>query len=142
MSAADAHALGIVTAVTEPAKIESAIRELMVREKSDKYNPRALPENFKALARLFAEGNIEQILSGRTPENSLHPSADRILKVIGYKAPLALKLANEIMDMQKNKPIPEAVEIELERLAEIFASDDALEGLSSMGRRRPEFKGT
>lgn len=142
MSAADAHALGIVTAVTEPAKIESAIRELMVREKSDKYNPRALPEKFKALARMFAEGNIEQILSGRTPENSLHPSADRILKVIGYKAPLALKLANEIMDMQKNKPIPEAVEIELERLAEIFATDDALEGLSSMGRRRPEFKGT
>lgn len=142
MSAADAHALGVVTAVTEPAKIESAIRELMVREKSDKYNPRALPEKFKALARMFAEGNIEQILSGRTPENSLHPSADRILKVIGYKAPLALKLANEIMDMQKNKPIPEAVEIELERLAEIFASDDALEGLSSMGRRRPEFKGT
>lgn len=142
MSAADAHALGIVTAVTEPAKIESAIRELMVREKSDKYNPRALPEKFKALARMFAEGNIEQILSGRTPENSLHPSADRILKVIGYKAPLALKLANEIMDMQKNKPIPEAVEIELERLAEIFATDDALEGLSSMGRRQPEFKGT
>lgn len=142
MSAADAHALGVVTAVTEPAKIESAIRELMVQGKSDKYNPRALPEKFKALARMFAEGNIEQILSGRTPENSLHPSADRILKVIGYKAPLALKLANEIMDMQKNKPIPEAVEIELERLAEIFATDDALEGLSSMGRRRPEFKGT
>jgi len=142
MSAADAYTLGVVTAVTEPAKIESAIRELMVREKSDKYNPRALPEKFKALAQMFSEDNIEEILSGRTPENSLHPSADRILKVIGYKAPLALKLASEIMDMQKNKPIPEAVEIELERLAEIFATDDALEGLSSMGRKRPEFKGT
>ena len=33
------------------------------------------------------------------------------------------------------------VEIELGRLKDIFATADALEGLSSVGRRRPEFKG-
>ena len=35
----------------------------------------------------------------------------------------------------------EAVEIELTRLSEIFSTADALEGLSSVGRKRPEFKG-
>jgi hypothetical protein len=35
----------------------------------------------------------------------------------------------------------DAVEIELERLKDIFSTADALEGLSSVGRRRPEFKG-
>jgi hypothetical protein len=34
-----------------------------------------------------------------------------------------------------------AVEIELGRLQDIFSTADALEGLSSAGRRRPEFKG-
>jgi hypothetical protein len=33
------------------------------------------------------------------------------------------------------------VDLELSRLGEIFGTADALEGLSSMGRKRPEFKG-
>ena len=50
-------------------------------------------------------------------------------------------MANEIIDQQVGKPMDEAIEIELERLQEIFSTADALEGLSSVGRRRPEFKG-
>ena len=34
-----------------------------------------------------------------------------------------------------------ACEIELARLSEIFATADALEGLTSLGRKRPEYKG-
>ena len=45
------------------------------------------------------------------------------------------------IDAQADKSIPEAVEIELGRLEEIFSSADALEGLSSLGRKRPEYKG-
>ena len=39
------------------------------------------------------------------------------------------------------KSIKEAIEIELGRLNEIFSTADALEGLSSLGRKRPAFKG-
>jgi len=39
------------------------------------------------------------------------------------------------------KTMAEAVEIELGRLSEIFSTADALEGLSSLGKKRPEFKG-
>ena len=67
--------------------------------------------------------------------------AEKTLKIVGYKAPLALKLADEIIDAQQGKPMAEAVEIELGRLSEIFSSEDALEGLSSLGRKRPAFKG-
>ena len=38
-------------------------------------------------------------------------------------------------------PRGQAVEIELGRLQEIFSTADALEGLTSMGRKRPEYKG-
>ncbi|MGD9186381.1 MAG: hypothetical protein PVJ13_13705, partial [Desulfobacterales bacterium] len=67
--------------------------------------------------------------------------AAKTAKIVGYKAPLALKVADEIIDRQVGKPIEEAVEIELGRLQEIFSTADALEGLTSMGRKRPEYKG-
>jgi len=35
----------------------------------------------------------------------------------------------------------EAVEIELGRLNDIFSTADALEGLSSLGRKKPVYKG-
>ena len=35
----------------------------------------------------------------------------------------------------------DAIEIELANLSGIFATADALEGLSTAGRKRPEFKG-
>ena len=50
-------------------------------------------------------------------------------------------MSAEIIDRQAGKSIPDAVEIELAHLNEIFSTADALEGLSSLGRRRPEFKG-
>jgi enoyl-CoA hydratase/3-hydroxyacyl-CoA dehydrogenase len=67
--------------------------------------------------------------------------AAKAAKIVGFKAPLAVKLSNEIIDAQTGKSMTEAIEIELGRLAEIFSTADALEGLSSMGRKRPEFKG-
>ena len=50
-------------------------------------------------------------------------------------------MSNEIIDRQADKSIEEAMEIELGRLNEIFSTADALEGLSSLGRKRPEYKG-
>ena len=67
--------------------------------------------------------------------------AAKTAKIIGYKAPLALKFANEIIDRQVGKSMPDAVEIELGRLNDSFSTADALEGLSSLGRRRPQYKG-
>jgi enoyl-CoA hydratase/carnithine racemase len=60
---------------------------------------------------------------------------------MSYKAPLALKFADEIINQQNGKSLPEAVEIELGSLQKIFSTSDALEGLSSLGRKKPEYKG-
>jgi enoyl-CoA hydratase/3-hydroxyacyl-CoA dehydrogenase len=75
------------------------------------------------------------------PEGVPEEIAGKTAKLISYKAPLALKMANEIIDQQVGKSISEAVEIELGRLNEIFSTADALEGLSSMGRKKPVYKG-
>lgn len=141
ISGQDAKELGIVTILVEPAAVESAIQDLISRGKPDKFRKREIPEKFKPLAVMCSEDNVDKLLSGKQLEGVPDELGAKTLKIVGYKAPLALKLANEIIDRQTGKPISDAVEIELGRLAEIFSTADALEGLSSLGRKRPEFKG-
>jgi enoyl-CoA hydratase/3-hydroxyacyl-CoA dehydrogenase len=138
---ADASDLGIVTRVVEPAEIDAAIKTQISEEKPNKYRARELPERFKSLAHIGAPKNIERLLAGKPPEGVDETLANKSAKFVGYKAPLALKLVSEIIDLQMGKSMEEAVEIELGRLEEIFSTADALEGLSSLGRKRPEYRG-
>ena len=141
ISAKDAFDLGIVNRIVEPADVESAVKELVSIGKPDKYRDRQIPEKFKPLAQACTKENVEKLLSGKSPEGLSEEVAAKTAKVVGFKAPLALKLASEIIDQQMGKTMAEAVEIELKRLGEIFSTADAFEGLSSAGRKRPEFKG-
>lgn len=141
ISAADALALGIVTKLVESAGVDAAIQSLAVAGKPDKFRTRDIPEKFKAFAALFGPGSVATLLSGKIPAGANAELAGKVVKTLGYKAPLALRIADEIVDQQAPLPMRAAVEIELGRLKDIFSTADALEGLSSAGRRRPEFKG-
>jgi len=141
IGAKDAFDLGIINKIVEPAEIESAVKELVAKGKPDKYRDREIPEKFKPLAQTCTKENVARLLSGKSPEGVPEEVAARTAKIVGFKAPLSLKLASEIIDQQVGKTMAEAVEIELGRLNEIFSTSDALEGLSSAGRKRPEFKG-
>lgn len=141
ISAADALALGIVTKLVESAGVDAAIQSLAVAGKPDKFRTRDIPEKFKAFAALFGPGSVATLLSGKIPAGANAELVGKVVKTLGYKAPLALRIADEIVDQQAPLPMRAAVEIELGRLQDIFSTADALEGLSSAGRRRPEFKG-
>jgi len=141
ISAQDAFELGIVTKLVEPADMESAIKDLCAKGKPDKYGQRNIPDKFKPYALACSQENIARLFSGNPPEGIPEDVAARASKIIGFKAPLALKMGNEIIDQQAGKSMEDAVEIELGRLNDIFSTADALEGLSSLGRKRPEFKG-
>jgi enoyl-CoA hydratase/3-hydroxyacyl-CoA dehydrogenase len=141
ISAQDAHDLGIVTKLVAPSDVDSAIKELIAQGKPEKYREREIPEKFKPYAMACSQENVARLLSGKPPEGVSEEFAAKTAKIIGFKAPVALELANEIIDQQAGKSMEEAVEIELGRLNDIFSTADALEGLSSLGRKRPEFKG-
>ena len=141
LSAEDARALGIVQHLVAPVEVAAAIGRLAAAGKPDKYGSRPIPDKFQPLAQLGTADNVAALLAGRIPEGVDAALAEKTAKFVGYKAPLALKTAAEIIDAQAGKSIEEGVEIELSRLEEIFSSDDALEGLSSLGRKRPQYKG-
>ena len=100
-----------------------------------------VPEKFKPYEIAFGQANIPRLFDGDPADGVSKDMVIKLAKMVGFKAPLALKIGNEIIDQQAGKSMEEAVEIELDRLNEIFSTDDALEGLSSLGRKRPEFKG-
>ncbi|MEJ2165828.1 MAG: 3-hydroxyacyl-CoA dehydrogenase NAD-binding domain-containing protein [Desulfobacterales bacterium] len=140
ISAQDAQTLGIVTKLVLPAEVEAAIKELASAGKPDKYRQRDLPEHLKPLARIGSRDNVDRLLSGKPPAGVPEELAAKVAKFIGYKAPIALKIADEIIDRQIGLSMEDAIEVELGRLKDIFSTDDALLGLSNIGRR-VEFKG-
>lgn len=141
ISAKDGLELGLVTALVEPAAVPEAILSMANGPKPDKYRSRDLPAKFKALAAACTPANVAKLQKGE-PLAEVEPEiAARFTKTVGFKAPLAVRAAAELIDGQQGKSVPEAIALELDKMAEIFATADALEGLSSLGKRRPVFKG-
>jgi enoyl-CoA hydratase/3-hydroxyacyl-CoA dehydrogenase len=140
ISARDAEELGIVTKLVMPAELESAIKEIASEKKPDKYQQRDLPQHMQPMAQVCSRENVDRLFAGKIPQGVPEDLAARVAKFIGYKAPIALKIANEIIDRQVDMSMEEAIELELARLTDIFSTDDALLGLSNIGRR-VEFKG-
>ena len=99
-----------------------------------------LDENLNRIQEQFSDENIEKLLSGKElGENTL---GLRLHKKISSKAPLAIKLANRLMDEGEALSLKEALELEKRHAGKLFETKDALEGLQSVvGRYRPTFKG-
>lgn len=103
-----------------------------------------LPEWTEAAELLFSDRHVEESLSGKTPElvpADLQAEIQRTFKSLSRKAPLALKMAHRLIDSSSCPSIDEGLALELSSLKEIFASEDAYEGLSTLGKRRPVYKG-
>ena len=141
LSAGKAHAMGIVARLVGPSEVERTLRELADGGVPDKNRPPESADADRALVNLFSAHNVDILMVGKSPQNADPELAAKVAKKISYKAPLAVKAANDIMNRQVGQSVPAAVEIELAGLHAIFATEDALEGLSSLGRRRPAYKG-
>ncbi len=141
LSAKDAFELGIVHKIISPSELGAAVRNIIDEPGIDKYRQRSIPEKFQKRAALCHEKNIEALIFGDTLKDTSNELAARTQKILGYKSPKALKMANEVLEQQINLSIEQAKEFELDQLDRLFRTKDALEGLSSAGHRRPVFTG-
>ena len=73
-----------------------------------------LPDAFARLAATYESADVE----------SLRASEKRI----GYKAPIALRVASDLIDRGDGTPIEQGIAMELSHLDEIFSTADAYEG--------------
>ena len=143
ISGQEAHAIGIVDYFFAPEEIEGKMRAMiaegtLIPNKGRKSED--LPEEWQKIRELFTDENISNWIDGKYLESD-DPLTAKTAKIISFKAPIALKFANQIMDEGYEKPIAEATKLELDHLKEIFATKDALTGLTSVGKGRPIFEG-
>ncbi|EKD38436.1 MAG: hypothetical protein ACD_75C00733G0003 [uncultured bacterium] len=141
ISAQDGYELGIIAKLVSPQELDSAILEVCKGPKPDKYRPRDIPERFMELAQVCSMHNADALLAGLKPAGVSDSLAEKTLNIVSRKAPIALKLANALIDAQQQVSIPEAIELELGELHYMFSTEDALAGLSSAGRKPPLYSG-
>jgi enoyl-CoA hydratase/3-hydroxyacyl-CoA dehydrogenase len=137
-----AASIGLVDYVVSSDEIDNKISELVTSGtllKKTRKKERRLPEEFQRIKEYFSDINLHDILTG---EGELNDLGKKLSKMISYKAPLAIQMANKIIDEGSSLDLEKGLEVELSHLIEIFSTQDALEGLTSVVKRqRPTFKG-
>jgi enoyl-CoA hydratase/3-hydroxyacyl-CoA dehydrogenase len=136
IGAEEALAIGLVDRVVPYENLDATIAELINAGTVERRGPE-VPESHRAIAEFFDRHGIESL-----PEaNAADPRIAKAVARITTKAPIAVKLASELVDRAASLPIDQGLEAELSHLDEIFRTKDAFEGLSSLGRRPPVFEG-
>jgi enoyl-CoA hydratase/3-hydroxyacyl-CoA dehydrogenase len=127
VTAEQALAIGLIDRVVPYEDLDAAIRECVAKGPVASRTPRAVPDAFREVATRYESSDVDALRASE--------------KRVGFKAPIALRIASQLIDEGAGKPIEQGVAMELAHLEEIFSTTDAYEGLSTLGKRRPVFKG-
>ena len=143
-----ASALGIITHLIDSAAINETVVTLSKAGKPQNKYP-CQPKNIehpisKFAIEFYKEENMEEIMSGKIPKNFKGDEklASRQIKSLGFTAPIALGIANELLNqaIETGEDLDAGLNKELSNLNKIFESEDALEGLSALIEgRRPSY---
>ena len=139
LKAEEAYELGIINKLVPVDGVNSAIEEVIEAGKPNKYKERTIPSKYDHFVKMCSGKNVDKMLARSNPEGVGKELASKTQKAMSTKAPLAIKFANELIDKQITVSIPDAIELELGRLNDIFSTEDALAGLTTLGKT--EFKG-
>jgi enoyl-CoA hydratase/3-hydroxyacyl-CoA dehydrogenase len=139
LDARAAQAMGLAQQVSTD-QLNDRIKEITARPRIALQETMVPSPELNKIRSLFAD-KITDLLSGKLL-NSPDPLEAKIAKKLSYKAPLALKWANQIIDEGLRLTLEEGLQIELAHLTEIFSMRDAYEGLTALlQKRRPSYRG-
>ena len=150
VDAAEAHAIGLVDAVVPYDRLDAAVADAIARGPRPSPRAIALSEDYRLMAEFFENLTNEELQGGGAasvafstalPSQALIERLGKALERLRRKAPMALRIAAELIERSKSTPLDEGLQLELSHLREIFSTKDAYEGLSSLGKRPPVFQG-
>ncbi|HWR32544.1 MAG TPA: 3-hydroxyacyl-CoA dehydrogenase/enoyl-CoA hydratase family protein [Chitinophagaceae bacterium] len=91
---------------------------------------KSLPEKWQKIKDFFENNSLAEMMQQKhTGQTITGEEAGKIIKTIRYKAPVAIRLADKLIEEAKG------CESELAHLSEIFSTSDALLGLTSIGKK-------
>ena len=143
MNAQMASDLGLITHLVEVSAVELCISDCSKIGKPENKYPgvpaEAESQVAKFAAQFYSDSNMKTLLEGRCPEgfDSEDKTVSRQLKNLKFTAPIALSMASDLIDATATNSLEDGLGMELSKLHDIFATNDALEGLSALieGRR-------
>ena len=147
MDSKTAADLGLVTNLVDISEVESTIRTLDSNGKPEnKYTGKPANPDSKVVQfanSFYSDENIATVLAGNCPEgfDSEDKAVSRQMKSLSRTAPIALSLANDLINAAGNTNLSDGLGQELGNLETIFSTDDALEGLSALIEgRKPTYQ--
>jgi enoyl-CoA hydratase/3-hydroxyacyl-CoA dehydrogenase len=140
----DAHTgkqIGLVDDVVDDDALDAACRARALSGKTRGENapPTTPPAGFEDLWRVFTFTSLYDLLKGLA--NVEGGKRSKSVGKVSFKAPLAAQAADELVKMASSSSLAAGLAAETAGLPRVFSSKDALEGLSTIGVRRPSFKG-
>ena len=138
LPATQAHQIGLVDAVVPYERLDATIAD-MIATGFEETQRKETPAEWRPLEKLFADHPVESLRAGKVEIDDVKLA--KMAKKVSFKAPVALRLAEKLIDAAGTTELAAGLKMELDHLSEIFSTEDAYEGLSSLGLRRPEFKG-
>ena len=148
LDAGSAASFGLLTHLVDPSEVEQTVSAISSSGKpSNKYPARPTDSSHPAAAfalEFYNDANMESLAAGNCPEgfDPEDKMVSRQLKSLSRTAPIALSMASDLLNdaVLTGDNLQQGLALELERLDDIFASSDALEGLSALIQgRRPNY---
>ena len=146
LDAATAEAFGLLTHLVEPWEVADTVTSIASTGKPEDKYP-GCPPSYENLTVAFAtsfysDGNMSLLMSGEVSDG--FDVADKVvsrqLKSLSKAAPIALSMANDLLNAAAGSDLKAGLEDELGGLEGIFETADALEGLSALIEgRRPSY---
>ncbi len=143
LSARAAVGAGLALEVVPVAELDDACTQWIEQGIPDRYARPADGE--PAVVEAYDDGVVETLLAGQAPRglsDSAQALLDKDLRAIQRKAPIALRLSAELLDVSGSSSLEDGLDQELARLPEVFETADALVGLRSvLTHERPSWQG-
>jgi len=149
MDAGAASALGLITHLVEASNVTDTVRDISSTGKPENKYPGEPSDPSHPVAAMskafYSDANMDAILSGEAPDgfDPEDRNVARQLKSLSRAAPVSVRLASDLLDQALVTDLGTGLQLELDALETIFATQDAREGLSALVEgRRPEYIGS
>jgi enoyl-CoA hydratase/3-hydroxyacyl-CoA dehydrogenase len=136
LGARNAAEIGLIDRTVPVDALDEAVHSEASGRKGDHDTIAGRP----SMVRLFGSHSVASLREGEI-DAADDKEVARAVKQVGFKAPVALELAEKLIDGGTEVELQQGLQLELDHLREIFLTEDAYEGLTALGKRRPEFKG-
>jgi enoyl-CoA hydratase/3-hydroxyacyl-CoA dehydrogenase len=140
VTADEAAAIGLVDRAVPPGRLDAAVSEALLGASTGGRGQQPRGDEHALLADFFERHDVATLRGGKADTGG-DQRLEKAMRRTTTKAPVALRIAGALIDEGASLPLPDALELELGRLTEVFSTRDAYAGLRSVGGKPPVFEG-